>query len=827
VEPGHVPSRSRDALLGRGRRAPRRRAREDLGLRGVPEPPAPDRQPNDDFADAQPLSGPSGALSGSNANATAQPAEPAHHGDSSGRSVWYRWTAPASGRAVLATAGSSFDTILAVYTGMGVESLTYVASNDDVHSADRQSRVAFEAHAGSVYAIAVIGREGVTGTIRLRWWMDSEPPETFIDSGPANVIAEDFALFELSSNEDDVSFECVRDGGSVGACTARHSYRYVGEGDHVLEVRARDAAGNLDPTPAVWRWRVAPPPPPADSNLYANGSFESGLTGWRSYNGTLALVSGGPVGVQAAKVTSTVGTSFTVYPSPRPVSPTSAGVVYVARAWVRSNVAGRQACLKVREWSAAGAVVAQVQLCLTAGAAWQQFPELRYTTRAGGGSLDSYVSMTGGAGTSFEVDGILLSAGAPPPADTTPPETTISSGPSGATRSTSATFAFAASESATFECQLDNAAYARCTSPANYSGLTAGVHVVRVRAADGAGNVDPTPATRSWTVDLSEPDTTISTGPSGTTAETAATFAFAASETAASFECRLDNAAFAACTSPKQYSGLGPGAHVFDVRATDAAGNIDPTPATRTWTVASADTTPPETTITGGPSGSTTATSATFTFTASDSASFECRLDSAPWSACVSPSEYSGLTSGTHSFAVRATDQAGNTDGTPAIRSWTIEPAPPSGSNLYANGSFENGLTGWRSWNGALSAVTGGVDGPGAARAATNGSSSFSIYPSPRPVQTTVGGTVYAARAWARSAAPGKTVCLKVREWSSSGAVVTQVQACVTTTGSWQQFPELRYTTAQSGGALESYVSISGAVAGDSVDIDAMTLRPV
>ena len=85
--------------------------------------------------------------------------------------------------------------------------------------------------------------------------------------------------------------------------------------------------------------------------------------------------------------------------------------------------------------------------------------------------------------------------------DTTPPDTTIDSGPSGDVESTSASFGFSADEAGTgFHCKLDSGAYAGCTSPKTYSGLSAGEHTFSVRAVDGAGNVDPSPATRTWRV---------------------------------------------------------------------------------------------------------------------------------------------------------------------------------------------------------------------------------------------------------------------------------------------------------------------------------------
>ncbi len=103
-----------------------------------------------------------------------------------------------------------------------------------------------------------------------------------------------------------------------------------------------------------------------------------------------------------------------------------------------------------------------------------------------------------------------------------------------------------------------------------------------------------------------------------------AKFTFSSDDTTATFECSLDGATFAACFSPINYTGLSDGSHTFQVRARDAAGNADPSPASYTWTI---DTTPPDTTITGKPDATTSSTSATFTFSGVDADSFECKLD--------------------------------------------------------------------------------------------------------------------------------------------------------------------------------------------------------
>jgi subtilisin-like proprotein convertase family protein len=85
--------------------------------------------------------------------------------------------------------------------------------------------------------------------------------------------------------------------------------------------------------------------------------------------------------------------------------------------------------------------------------------------------------------------------------------------------------------------------------------------------------------------DTTAPDTVVVSGPSGTTRARRATFRFSASESAATFECRIDDRPWKTCTSPKVYTRLAHGRHTFRVRATDAAGNRDASAAIRSWRI--------------------------------------------------------------------------------------------------------------------------------------------------------------------------------------------------------------------------------------------------
>jgi hypothetical protein len=141
-------------------------------IAGPPAAPA-----NDNFSAAQTITGCAGTTTGTNVAATHETGEPNHSPDNNGglRSVWYSWTAPATGPAQITTAGSGFDTVLAVYTGNAVNSLTLLGRNDDVDpGVVTTSNVQFTATAGVTYRIAVdgynnAGSGGDIGSITLNW----------------------------------------------------------------------------------------------------------------------------------------------------------------------------------------------------------------------------------------------------------------------------------------------------------------------------------------------------------------------------------------------------------------------------------------------------------------------------------------------------------------------------------------------------------------------------------------------------------------------------------------------------------------------------------
>jgi len=129
--------------------------------------PSNEPPPNDDFTNAISIATVTGGDVAVNSRATREPGEPTHVSTNAVHSVWWRWTAPSNMTARISTEGSSFDTVLAIYTGTAVNALSAVVSDDD-GGADRTSYVQFPATAGTTYRIAVDGyNRDDTGDVQL------------------------------------------------------------------------------------------------------------------------------------------------------------------------------------------------------------------------------------------------------------------------------------------------------------------------------------------------------------------------------------------------------------------------------------------------------------------------------------------------------------------------------------------------------------------------------------------------------------------------------------------------------------------------------------
>jgi hypothetical protein len=183
----------------------------------------------DNFLDRVSLSSllaPSGALSGANLLATREPGEPNHAGQPGGRSVWYSWTALLSGVATFNTVGSTFDTLLAVYTGTVVSNLTAVASDDD-SGGFFTSALTFNAVAGTQYQIAIDGLGGAAGTYILSWsLLPGVEPIPVITSQPLSQAAVPGANVTFAVAANGAFYQWFFNGGPISGATGPSLTRF-------------------------------------------------------------------------------------------------------------------------------------------------------------------------------------------------------------------------------------------------------------------------------------------------------------------------------------------------------------------------------------------------------------------------------------------------------------------------------------------------------------------------------------------------------------------------------------------------------------------------
>jgi hypothetical protein len=313
-----------------------------------------------------------------------------------------------------------------------------------------------------------------------------------------------------------------------------------------------------------------------------------------------------------------------------------------------------------------------------------------------GGPVE-YTALTEGSHT-FQVRGVNASGPDPTPAsytwivDTTPPMAAIDTHPDDPSPGATVQFSYhAPNESgSSFKCSLDGVPASGCpTSGITYHGLPDGSHSFAVEATDAAGNVQLVPTEFTWTVDNSltdttPPETTLLSKPPDPSTSATVSFTYEANEPGSSFECALDGAAFTSCPSVGiSYDSLATASHSFQVRAVDPSGNVDPTPAGYSFAIvlpvvptvqvpaapapSLRPAAPPATTITQKPATKTRDRTPTFRFhsTPAAGASYQCKLDSAPYKPCRSPLTTAPLPIGQHRLKVRAV-VSGRRDPTPA-----------------------------------------------------------------------------------------------------------------------------------------------------------------
>lgn len=217
---------------------------------------------------------------GFNWNATKEPGEPAHGGDQGGASVWYSWTAPATGKASVVISSAAFASslgeqdggVLGVYTGDSLGGLTAVGARGF-----SQHEVNLQVTAGATYKIAVDGEFDVStglprmGRITFLIYLSSPSPPAIVPppdlTAPATKIVKRNvrpgkrrATLTFGSSEPG-TFLCKLDRRKQARCRSPKTYTGLSAGAHTVKIRAVDSAGNVDQTPAVVRFSIPRPQP--------------------------------------------------------------------------------------------------------------------------------------------------------------------------------------------------------------------------------------------------------------------------------------------------------------------------------------------------------------------------------------------------------------------------------------------------------------------------------------------------------------------------------------------------------------------------------------
>ena len=258
----------------------------------------------------------------------------------------------------------------------------------------------------------------------------TSPPVPTIASAPANPSSSSSASFSFSSAEANVGFLCRLDGAAFGVCTSPKTYAALADGQHAFEVKARDAAGNESAT-QTYGWLVDAPPRVTLTSP-ANGSSTADTT--PQFSGVAGTELGDSLTV-TVKVYAGVGTG--------------------------GGLVGTFIALR----DSSGAYSLNASAPLTSGT---------YTAQAEQSDLTSTGSSSANT---FTVDAVA------------PPVPTIESAPTNPSSSSSASFSFSNPEAGVgFLCRLDGAAFAGCTSPKMFTGLTEGPHTFELKARDAAGN---------------------------------------------------------------------------------------------------------------------------------------------------------------------------------------------------------------------------------------------------------------------------------------------------------------------------------------------------
>lgn len=340
------------------------------------------------------------------------------------------------------------------------------------------------------------------------------PPDTTITAGPTGTVSSRTATFTYTSDPTGATFECKLDSGSWQACAATgKSYTDLVDGTHTFSVRAVTSA--TDPTAATRTWTIDSTAPAVTASP-GGGAFD-----------------------EAQSVTLAANESATIFYTTDGTDPTATSTRYTAAIAIQTTTTlkfiGHDAVGNTSAVTTETYTIDTTAPAVTADPPGDLYMEAQAVTLTADEPATIYYTTDGTTPTSdsatyaeaiaieetttlqfFAIDEVGNESAVALELYTiaAPPDTTIESGPSGEVNSADATFTYASSDTlATFECRLDEAAFATCpTTGQTLTDLSEGDHTFEVRAVGIAGT-DASPASRSWTVDVTAPS--VSADPPG------------------------------------------------------------------------------------------------------------------------------------------------------------------------------------------------------------------------------------------------------------------------------------------------------------------------
>lgn len=422
---------------------------------------------------------------------------------------------------------------------------------------------------------------------------DTDPPETTIDSGPGSPTNQTSVTFEFSSDEQGSTFQCRLDGGAYADCSSPHDVSAAAEGSHVFEVYAIDGNDNADESPAMHTWVVDTTAPEITISTGPSNPTSSS-------NADFTFTTNEDAAVECRLDSG----SYSDCTSPNGYTGVSDGAHSF---WVRATDLAGNTAEQSYDWTvdqdAPSIMITDGpdQPTNSTSASFTFSAEAGTTVacrldNGGFGSCDSmsthsYTNLAANTDHTFYVRATDMANNSATAQyswtiDTQPPIVTILTYPANPTASASAAFTFSSNETATFDCSLDSTTnYTACDTNGSHSYASVAVntaHTFRARATDAAGNAGV--GNYVWLVDQLPPNTTINQAPSDPYPVDYADFSFSSNDASATYECRINGGPWTDCSSPVSYSGLGyANNHTFAVRATDALGNVETSPATHQW----------------------------------------------------------------------------------------------------------------------------------------------------------------------------------------------------------------------------------------------------